>query len=89
MKLSTEQIENIVKIAEKAARGYVASSLSSKDTEDLEIAVEVEANDELNIDIEVGLEALSNTSDCNKLVEGAVEAAHTAIRNELEKFRTC
>lgn len=86
-KLNSEQIERIVKTAEKVVRGYIASSVSSKETDDLEIVVEVEANDELRIDIEVGLDTLSYRSEYRELVEGAVEAAHTAIRNELDKLR--
>jgi len=50
--------------------------------------VEVETNDELKIDIEIGLDALSNENGPRELVEGAVEAAHTAIRNELDRLRS-
>ncbi len=88
MKLNTEQIEEIAKAAEKAARRYIASNITSKETEDLEIAIEVESNDELKIDIEIGLEALPNRNGNNELVRGAVEAAHTAIRDELERLRS-
>jgi Holliday junction resolvase len=88
MKLSSEQIENMIRTAEKVARGYIASKVSSKEMEDLEITVEVETNDELKIDIEVGLDTLSNGSKYHELVEGALEAAHTAIKSELEKLRT-
>jgi hypothetical protein len=45
-------------------------------------------NDELKIDVEIELDTLSMRSEHHELVEGAVEAAHTAIRNELEKLRT-
>jgi tRNA(Phe) wybutosine-synthesizing methylase Tyw3 len=88
MKRNSKQIERIVKTAEKAARGYIASKVSSKETEDLEIAVEVETNDELKIDIEVSLDTLLDKTDCHELVEGAVEAAHEAIKNELDRLRT-
>jgi len=87
MELSSEQIEEIVKVAEKAARKFVASNIPSKETEDLEIAVEVETNDELKVDIEIGLDTLSDGSNQREIVEGAVEAAHMAIRSELNRLR--
>jgi len=88
IKINSEQMERLVKAAEKAARKYIASKVTSKETEDLEIVVEVDTNDELSIDIEIGLDTLSNGSRYNELVEGAVEAAHTAVRNELDKLNT-
>ena len=88
MELSSEQIEEIIKVAEEAARKFIASNIPSKETEDLEITVEVETNDELKIDIEIGLDTNSDGSNQHELVEGAVEAAHTAIRNELDRLRS-
>ncbi len=85
VKSDNEQIERMVRIGESAAREYIASKVPSKETEDLEITVEVEANDELKIDVEVNLEALSVKSNYRELVEGAVEAAHLAIKNELDE----
>jgi Holliday junction resolvase len=85
VKADNEQIERMVRIAERAAREYITSKVPSKETEDLEIAVEVEANDELIIDVEVSLEALPEKGNYRELVEGAVEAAHLAIKNELDE----
>lgn len=86
VKSDNEQIERMVRIAESAARKYIASKVPSKETEDLEITVEVETNDELKIDVEVSLEALTEKSNYRELVEGAVEAAHLAIKNELDEI---
>jgi HEPN domain-containing protein len=87
VKSDNEQIETMARIAERAAREYIASRIPSKETEDLEITVEVEANDELIIDVEVSLEALPEKGNYRELVEGAVEAAHLAIKNELDEVK--
>jgi GTP cyclohydrolase III len=53
----------------------------------LEITVEVEVNDELKIDIEVGLGTAYDAYKHDELVQGAVEAAHNAIKNEIDRLR--
>jgi hypothetical protein len=53
---------------------------------DLEISVEVETNGDLRVDIEVDLDTRSDNEKHQEIVEGGVEAAHTAVKDELDRI---
>lgn len=86
--LTEDQIEKLVKAGESAARVYITSKLHRHEIEDLDITVEVEVNDDLAISVEVNVDSLPSRENCQELVDGAVEAAHAAIKQELDKSRS-
>jgi fructose-specific phosphotransferase system component IIB len=86
MKLGAEKIESLIRAAEHAARTYIVSRLQKSEVEDLEITVEVETDGDLSFDVEVNLDAIQDKDIYQGLVDGAVEAAHAAIKTELDKL---
>nr|MDO8135214.1 DUF3194 domain-containing protein [Candidatus Njordarchaeum guaymaensis] len=86
VKLSEGDIERIIRVAENATRRYINSKLPRHEIEDLDISVEVETNEDLKVDIEVDLDTFSDNEKYQEIVERGVEAAHTAIKDELDKI---
>jgi Holliday junction resolvase len=85
-KLRDEDIERIIRVAENATRKYINSNLPRNEIEDLEISVEVETNGDLKVDIEVDVGTLSDDGKHQEIVEAGVEAAHMAVKDELDKI---
>ncbi|WXG42893.1 MAG: DUF3194 domain-containing protein [Promethearchaeati archaeon SRVP18_Atabeyarchaeia-1] len=89
MKLGAEQIGGIIRAAEHAARRYITSKLQRSEVEDLDITVEVEINEDLSFEVEVNLDTIQDKDTYQEIVDGAIEVAHAAIKNELDKLADC
>jgi hypothetical protein len=87
--LTTEQIETLCSKAEKAARKYVLSKVSSKMVDRLDISVEAAGSKPVNVTVEVNLVLTSQAEgvDAEALVKEATNEAHKASENYLRKIK--
>jgi len=87
--LTTEQIETLCSTAEKAARKYVLSKVSSKMVDKLDISVEATGSKPVNVSIEVGLVLSPQAKgiDAEALVKETTNVAHKATENYLRKIK--
>jgi transcription antitermination factor NusA-like protein len=85
--LSTEQIEVLCQAAEDAARKTIYATVSAKDVDRLDIAVEVEGTKPVNVTVEINLLLAKTTqADAEALVKDAIAQAHKATENFLSKL---
>jgi hypothetical protein len=75
--------------AEKTAREYVLSKVSSKKVEELNVNVETEGAKpvRLNVEVEVSLSPLIKSFDVQKLVDRAVKEAFVSAENFLRELK--
>ena len=87
--LTTEQIETLCSTAEKAARKYVLSKVSSKMVVRLDISVEATGSKPCSVSVEIDLALSSETKDVDAevLVKEATNEAHKAIEKYLRKIK--
>jgi post-segregation antitoxin (ccd killing protein) len=87
--LTTEQIELLSQNAEDSARKYILSKVSSKDVDQLDIAVEVEGTKPVNVTVEIELLLSKQAKEVNaeEVVEAAIKEAHKATENFLRKIK--
>jgi hypothetical protein len=87
--LTSEQIEQLCLTAEKTAREYVLSKVSSKKVEELNVNVETEGAKpvRLNVEVEVSLSPLIKSFDVQKLVDRAVKEAFVSAENFLRELK--
>jgi hypothetical protein len=87
--LTSEQIEELCAVAEKAAREYVTSKVASKRIETLNISVEAEGTKPVTvtIDIDVVLSPLMKDFDVKGLMEEAVKEAFTSVDKYLRALK--
>jgi len=85
--LTSEQIEELCLIAEKAAREHVLSKVPSKKIETLDISAEAEGARPvaLRIDVAVTLSPSMKSFDVQKLVDEAVREAFTSAEKHLRE----
>lgn len=92
-KLTSEQIEEICSVAEKAAREHVTSKVASKRIKTLNVYVETEGTKPvtLTVEVDVSLSPLMKNFDTQKLVDEAVTEAFSSAEEYLERLRemTC
>ena len=83
--LTSEQIEELCLIAEKAARGHVFSVVPSKKIETLDISAEAEGTKPvvLRVDVAVTLSPSKKSFDVQKLVDEAVREAFSSAEKHL------
>ncbi len=83
--LTPEQLEKLCEIAEKTARGYVLSRVSSRNVSELNITVDTEGAKPVtvNIDVELTLSPLLKGYDAEKLVTEATQKAFESIKQYL------
>ncbi|MGA2309678.1 MAG: DUF3194 domain-containing protein [Candidatus Bathyarchaeia archaeon] len=86
--LTTEQIEELCLIAEKAAREHVLSKVPSKKIETLDISAEAEGTRPvaLRIDVAVTLSPSMKSFDVKKLVDEAVREAFISAEKHLREI---
>ena len=77
--LTTEQIENLCTVAEKAAKKHVLSKVPLKMVDSLNISVEADGAKQLNLTVEVDVVLSSEMKDYS-LSRLAGEAAKEALR---------
>ena len=87
--LSSENIEEICEIAEKAARKYIISKVPLRKISDMDITVEVNGEKPLNVSVNVDLELspLMRNYNVQKLVDEAVRKAFEAVEAYLRELR--
>ena len=87
--LTTEQIETLCSLAEKAARKYVLSKVSSKMVDKLDISVEAAGSKPVDVTVEINLDLAPNAKgiDAQTLVKEAINEAHKAAENYLRKIK--
>ncbi len=88
-KLTSEQIEILCEIAEKAARTYVLSKIPSHKIQVLNITVEAEGLKPLtvNVDTEIVLSPLMKNYDVERLVKEATAEAFRSIEEYLRRLK--
>ena len=87
--LTTKQIEILCQTAEDTARKYILSKVSSKEIDQLNIAVEAEGTKPVNITVEIDLLLSKQSTEISteSLVKNAVKEAHKAVENYLRKIK--
>lgn len=87
--LTDEQIEQVSKIAEKAARKHVFSQVSPKQVEKLNVSVEAEGNKPISFSIEIDLALMpcAKSTVEKTLADEAVKEAFQAIETYLRKLK--
>lgn len=87
--LSSEQVEELCSIAEKTAREYVLSKVSSKRVEALNVSAETEGTKPVTlvVEVDVSLSPLMKEFDVQKLVDEAVEKAYASAEEYLRELR--
>lgn len=88
--LTTEQLEKLCEIAEKAARDYILSKVSPRKISDLNITVDTEGKKPVtvNVDVEIMLSPLMKGFDAEKLAKEASEEAFASVKEYLREL-TC
>jgi len=88
--LTSEQVEELCEVAEKAAREYVLSRVPSRRISVLNITVETEGTKpvSVNVDVEIALSSLMKNYDVEKLANEAMKKAFASIERRLREF-TC
>jgi hypothetical protein len=86
--LTSEQIEELCLIAEKAAREHVLSKVPSKKIETLDISAEAEGTKPvaLKVDVAVTLSPTMRDFDVQKLVDEAVRQAFISAEKHLREI---
>jgi len=88
--LTSEQMEELCEIAEKAARKHILSKISSNRISTLDITIDTEGTKPVtvNVDVEVNLSPLMKNYDVKRLVNEASEEAFASIERYLRAL-TC
>ena len=88
--LTSEQVETLCAVAEKAARNYVLSQVPSHKVSVLNIAVDAEGVKPVtvNVEVEIILSPLMKNYDVKKLAEEATKQAFKAVEAYLREL-TC
>ena len=87
--LTSEQIEELCDIGEKAARKYILSKVPLKRIETLNISAEVEGTKHitLTVDIDIALSPLMKDFDAQNLVNEAVKEAFQSAERYLRELK--
>jgi hypothetical protein len=87
--LSSEQIEELCRAAEEAARNHVLSKVHSERIERLNIRMEAENSKpvRLAVDVNVALSPLMKTFDVQELVNEALKGAFTSAERSLRELK--
>ena len=86
--LTSEQVEELCEVAEKAAREHVLSKVPSRRISALNITVETEGTKpvSVNVDVEITLSPLMKNYDVKKLANEAIKKAFTSVERCLRDF---
>lgn len=86
--LTVEQAETLCTVAEKAAREYVLSKVSSRKVSALNITVDTEGLKPItvNVEVEIILSPLMKNYDVEKLADQATKKAFEAVEEYLRKL---
>jgi len=88
--LTSEQLQELCQIGEKAARNYVYSKVSARKVSTLNISIDAEGTKPVtvNVDVEIVLSPLMKNFNAEKLAKEATEKAFLAIKEYLSEL-TC
>ena len=88
--LTSEQVEELCEIAEKAARKHILSKIPSNRISTLNITIDTEGAKPVTVNVDVGvtLSPLMKDYDVKRLVNGAIEKAFASIKRYLRTL-TC
>jgi hypothetical protein len=86
--LTDEQMEGLCLAAEKAAREYVLTKVSSKKIERLDISAEADGKKpvELRVEVEITLSSSMKHYDVRNLVDDAVRKAFSSAEEQLREM---
>ncbi len=86
--LTSEQLEKLCEIAEKAARQQILKEVSLQRITDLNITVDIEGSKPVtvNVDVKITLSPLMRNYDVQRLVNEAKDRAFKTIEKYLEKL---
>ncbi|NLE05911.1 MAG: DUF3194 domain-containing protein [Crenarchaeota archaeon] len=86
--LTEKQVEDICAVAEKAARDYIFSKISSKQAENLDICVEAQGTKPVDFSVEINLILTSDAKNVEqkKLVKEAIDETFRVIEKYLRKL---
>ena len=87
--LTSEEIEELCSIAEKAAREYVLSKVPPKRIDVLNVSVEAEGTKPvtLTIEVDVSLSLLMKNFDAQKLANEALREAYASAEEYVRELR--
>ena len=87
--LTSEEIEELCSIAEKAAREYVLSKVPPKRIDVLNVSVEAEGAKPvtLTIEVDVSLSPLMKNFDAQKLANEAVKEAYASAEEYVRELK--
>ena len=84
--LSSDQLEELVLLAEQKARKYILSIIPSKQIENLDILIEFDTTEELELDCTIELQLTEQSKfDPHKVTDEAIEKIFEIIEKELQK----
>ncbi len=83
--LTSEQLERLCQIAEKNAREYVLSKVSSRNVSELNITVDTQGAKPVtvNIDVEIALSLVMKGYNADRLAKEATQKAFESIKEYL------
>lgn len=86
--LTSEQVETLCTIAERAARNHVLSEVPSREVSVLNITVDTEGINPLtmNVEVEITLSPLMKNYDAKKLANEATKQAFNAVEAYLKEL---
>ncbi|UCC33856.1 MAG: DUF3194 domain-containing protein [Candidatus Bathyarchaeota archaeon] len=86
--LTSEQIEELCEVAERAARRYIRSKTSTKQVSTLNITIDTEGTKPVTVNVDVELDLLpgKKSHDAKKLTEEATQQAFASIEEYLRKI---
>lgn len=86
--LTDEQMEGLCLVAEKTAREYVLTKVSSKKIERLDISAEADGKKpvELRVEVEITLSSSMKHYDVRNLVDDAVRKAFSSAEEQLREM---
>ena len=86
--LNSEQVEELCELAERTARKYVLSRISSRKISTLNIMVEIEGRRPVtvNVDVEITLSPVMKSYNVTELAQEATQEAFKAVRRYLREL---
>jgi hypothetical protein len=86
--LTTEQVETLCEIAERAAHKYINTKVNSKLIDQIDITVEAQGTKPIDLSVEINLTLNDDAKnvDVDALVKEAVAQAHLASEQFLRKL---
>ena len=87
--LTSEQVEELCEIAEKAAREYISSKIPMKQVSSLNIAIDILGTKPITVKVDIDLDLLPKMKDydAKRLADEATQKAFASIEKHLRQIR--